>query len=397
MVRVFDEAGLPAQGFESPGHHGNLHQDRFNMLLANISHTLHENTPLTIGDGSYTEDFDSLGPDLEGSELLPAGWSISDRNAIVQRDRTNTEFGDEAAAFGPRAVNAGRVGESDRAVAVAVDEATDGSTIQLLAEVESGQPVNAYRVKFDALAWAASDDEVESSFVFSAAVDTGGGFESAVDLVEFDFSGSETESPDTRARGVRQFVTEKSHQTTVLGVPDGDTRTLRLRWSADFEDANALTLGIDDVVLTPLFLGDFNNDLELTLSDFNILNSAIRGGLNSEQFDLTGDGNIDNDDLTSWVTGLFGSLAGDTNLDGRVDVADFLAFSRGFQEPVTDWMSGDFDGDQQTTVRDFLTLSRNFGQTSSSSIAVVPEPSTGCTLLTGMAVCLLVRKRRCRA
>ena len=390
LVRVFQQADLPAQGFVSEGGHSDQSQERFNLLLANVSHSLNEHTPLTIGEAPYQQDFDGLGPDLEGPERLPAGWSISDRQAVVQRDRTNSATDEATVPFGPLGVNAGRTGDADRAVGLAINETTAGSTIQLLAEVESDELVNAYRVKFDTVAWASTEDFVESSFVLTAAVDNGAGFSSAVELGAFDFEDGTTEAPTTRARGARQFVTEQTHSTRLLGVPDGDTRTLRLRWATEFEDANSLTLGIDDVTLTPLFLGDFDNDLELTARDFSVLNAAIHEGIAGEQFDLTGDGAVDHSDLTGWITGLYGSLSGDTNLDGRVDVADFLAFSRGFQQPVTDWMNGDFDGDRKTTVRDFLMLSKNFGQAGS---VAVPEPSSS-VLILGPAACACLSFRR---
>lgn len=54
-------------------------------------------------------------------------------------------------------------------------------------------------------------------------------------------------------------------------------------------------------------------------------------------------------------------LGGDTDLDGDVDFADFLALSRNFEDgPGKTWADGDFTGDGQVLFADFLILSGNF-------------------------------------
>ena len=56
-------------------------------------------------------------------------------------------------------------------------------------------------------------------------------------------------------------------------------------------------------------------------------------------------------------------LAGDVNLDGRVNATDFLVLSRNFNRDTdVSREEGDLDHDGTVTVRDFLILSKNFGR-----------------------------------
>ena len=56
-------------------------------------------------------------------------------------------------------------------------------------------------------------------------------------------------------------------------------------------------------------------------------------------------------------------LAGDVNLDGRVNATDFLVLSRNFNRDTdVSREEGDLDDDGKVTVRDFLILSKDFGR-----------------------------------
>ena len=56
-------------------------------------------------------------------------------------------------------------------------------------------------------------------------------------------------------------------------------------------------------------------------------------------------------------------LGGDTNFDGKVDVADFLVLAANFgREDDATRAEGDFDGDGRVAFSDFLILSANFGR-----------------------------------
>ncbi|MEM7809235.1 MAG: choice-of-anchor M domain-containing protein [Planctomycetota bacterium] len=89
-------------------------------------------------------------------------------------------------------------------------------------------------------------------------------------------------------------------------------------------------------------------------------------------------------------------LAGDADLDGDVDLADFGRLRAGFGT-FTDWSQGDFDGDGTVTLADFGLLRANFGQPSQIAAldawyaTVVPEPSAAAF---AAGFLLLARRRR---
>ncbi|MFW6146745.1 MAG: PEP-CTERM sorting domain-containing protein [Planctomycetota bacterium] len=80
------------------------------------------------------------------------------------------------------------------------------------------------------------------------------------------------------------------------------------------------------------------------------------------------------------------TLPGDSDMDGDVDLDDFVALKRGFGAAArVHWGHGDYDGNGRVDLDDFVALKRNFGA------AAVPEPGT-LALLTIGAVAL--RRRR---
>jgi hypothetical protein len=91
------------------------------------------------------------------------------------------------------------------------------------------------------------------------------------------------------------------------------------------------------------------------------------------------------------------TLLGDANLDGRVDVSDFMRVRSHFGQNAT-WSEGDFDYDGWVTFADFQLLEQNFGLTLFPSVGseilsapqFVPEPGSAillaaCTLLISRA------------
>jgi hypothetical protein len=76
------------------------------------------------------------------------------------------------------------------------------------------------------------------------------------------------------------------------------------------------------------------------------------------------------------------TFAGDSNLDGKVNVLDFNALASNYGPTSGElWINGDFNYDGAVNTLDFTALSQNFNQSMSSPSAalgaVVPEATLG--------------------
>ena len=152
----------------------------------------------------------------------------------------------------------------------------------------------------------------------------------------------------------------------------------RILASAPFDDA--IDEDIGQVHLFTVAV-DLNHDGLINCLDVNGLVMVIVSGTNELLYDLTGDGQVDADDLDEWliqagsVNLLSGNpyLLGDANLDGVVDGMDFLVWNRNKFNSTPAWCSGDFNADGVVDGIDFLEWNqRKF--TSSDGATAVPEP-----------------------
>ncbi len=130
------------------------------------------------------------------------------------------------------------------------------------------------------------------------------------------------------------------------------------------------------------------------------------GGIPNLGLDLTGDGEVDNDDLQSWliqagavnpdVTNGNPYLDGDINLDGVVDVSDFNIWNGNKFQPGGMWSLADLNADGLTDVSDFNLWNSNKFRSSAGSTVLVPE-STNLGLLMisilGFGTCIVKRRR----
>ena len=139
--------------------------------------------------------------------------------------------------------------------------------------------------------------------------------------------------------------------------------------------------------------GDFNEDGALDCLDVDALVSEIASGGNTSDFDLTGDGNVNADDLTMWLsaagtnsadTGGNPFLPGDANLDGVVDTSDFNTWNENKFTDTAQWCSGDFNADGSIDTRDFnvwnenkFTSSNTGSRQTNSSSSLVMERRNG--------------------
>jgi hypothetical protein len=108
-------------------------------------------------------------------------------------------------------------------------------------------------------------------------------------------------------------------------------------------------------------------------------------------------------DIQAFTVADLDRLPGDANLDGQVNLSDFLALRRGFGS-FGSWANGDFNGSGNVDLSDFLILRRNFGagagggpgdgagQLASFYQSIVPEP--GALSIMAASSALLLRRRR---
>ena len=107
--------------------------------------------------------------------------------------------------------------------------------------------------------------------------------------------------------------------------------------------------------------GDVNRDDVVNAQDIDALYAALASGSTDEKLDLNGDASVTTADVDYLVTEILQTRAGDLNLDGKVDFADFLKLSGSFGNSAAKWSDGDVDGDGNVAFADFLSLSASFG------------------------------------
>ena len=69
-------------------------------------------------------------------------------------------------------------------------------------------------------------------------------------------------------------------------------------------------------------------------------------------------------------------IAGDANVDGKVDFSDLVILARNYGQSGATWGQGDFDADGTVDFGDLVALARNYGATADSS-QVAPALSSG--------------------
>jgi hypothetical protein len=82
-------------------------------------------------------------------------------------------------------------------------------------------------------------------------------------------------------------------------------------------------------------------------------------------------------------------MLGDTNLDGSVNAADFVALANHFNKSSAVWSDGDVNYDGVVNAIDFNVIAANYGQTLADAppqSRPVPEPQTGCVVAVPMFV-----------
>jgi hypothetical protein len=159
------------------------------------------------------------------------------------------------------------------------------------------------------------------------------------------------------------------------------------------QDLSALRGPIDP----PVGGGDFDGDGQLTAADIDALTASIIAGGTDLEFDVTGDGAVNESDRQAWVEELKKTYFGDANLDGEFNSGDLVSvLASGTYEADVDsvWESGDFNGDARTNTGDLVHALAGGGYEAGprAAVAAVPEPAALGLLLVG----LLTSVRRLR-
>lgn len=151
---------------------------------------------------------------------------------------------------------------------------------------------------------------------------------------------------------------------------------------------------LDGVELVGPSVGpDFNSDGVLDCIDVDGLVAEIASGANGGPFDLTGDGEVNLDDLDQWLVEAGAAnlpsraayLPGDANLDGVVDGQDFIVWNDHKFTATTGWCRADFNADGGVDGQDFITWNDRKFTSAERGISAVPEPSS--RLLCGFMLC----------
>ena len=150
---------------------------------------------------------------------------------------------------------------------------------------------------------------------------------------------------------------------------------------------------------------DFGGDGNVGVSDLDLLVAKVVAGTDGELFDLTGDGAVDDMDVSQWLSGAASHNGlseayspGDANLDGSVNASDLNKLALSWQSSVTGWSLGDFTADGQANAADLNQLALNWqGSIPMASAASSPVPEPSAMLLTVVGLVLLWRQSRCRS
>ncbi len=100
-------------------------------------------------------------------------------------------------------------------------------------------------------------------------------------------------------------------------------------------------------------VGDFDLNGVLGQGDLDLLYGEIAAGTDNSDFDLTGDGTVDVDDLNNWIVDQKKTSLGDANLDFSVDASDFNIWNDNKFTAVDSWARADFNADGVTDATDF--------------------------------------------
>jgi len=131
----------------------------------------------------------------------------------------------------------------------------------------------------------------------------------------------------------------------------------------------------------PAETADLNADGRIDLADIDLLAAAVRDRIVDDRYDLNRDGTVSGGDVEYLVCDILGTEIGDTNLDGRVDLIDFVQLKQNIGETDASWSDGDLDCDGVVSLTDVVVLKSAFGfKATSASIRVGSDQLAGDTV-----------------
>ena len=153
---------------------------------------------------------------------------------------------------------------------------------------------------------------------------------------------------------------------------------------------------------SPLLAGDFSGNGVLDVADLDSIVGEIGVRTNNGVFDLNGDADVNQADVTQWLSDAAvhngfneAYLAGDSNLDGSVNATDLNNLGLNWRQNVALWSGGDFMADGSVNAADLNELALNWQHSIPMALtasAPVPEPSA--LLLTVVGLALAWRRPR---
>lgn len=145
---------------------------------------------------------------------------------------------------------------------------------------------------------------------------------------------------------------------------------------------------------------DFDNDNACGFSDINLLMAEIVNVSRVSDFDINWDGMVDLGDRDAWLV-IAGSknigtpyLAGDANLDGKVNQVDLNALGVNWQSEKVGWDEGNFDAVSGVGKGDLNVVGLNWQQLSVPAAAAVPEPSASLLAMASMLGFAFLRRQK---
>jgi autotransporter-associated beta strand protein len=104
--------------------------------------------------------------------------------------------------------------------------------------------------------------------------------------------------------------------------------------------------------------------------------------------------------ITGTDTLVMYTYGGDANLDGKLNIDDYVRIDKGIAGGLTGWSNGDFNYDGKVNIDDYSTIidvnigNQNGVFPTASGVAAVPEPITSALLILPAAALVLRRSRR---